>query len=52
MDKKIVLMSAKKQDIQIMTYDKIINILLKQNVEGLETLNKIKLLYLMNAILF
>ena len=34
----------KKQDIQIMTYDKIINILLKQNVEGLETLNKIKVI--------
>ena len=28
--------------IQIMTYDKIINILAKKNVEGLETLNKVK----------
>lgn len=31
-----------KKGIQIMTYDKIINILLKKNIEGLETLNKVK----------
>lgn len=33
-----------RKGIQIMTYDKIINILSAKNVEGLETLNKIKLI--------
>lgn len=32
-----------KNGIPIMTYDKIINILAKKNVEGLETLNKVKI---------
>ena len=32
----------KDKGIQIMTYDKIINILSKKNIEGLETLNKVK----------
>jgi superfamily II DNA or RNA helicase len=38
--------------IQIMTYDKIINILKTQNTEGFETLSKVKLFSLMNVILF
>lgn len=33
-----------RKGIQIMTYDKIINILATKNIEGLETLNKIKLI--------
>ena len=33
-----------KKGIQIMTYDKIINILIHKNSEGLETLNKVKLI--------
>ncbi|MFA7203722.1 MAG: DEAD/DEAH box helicase family protein [Candidatus Caldatribacteriota bacterium] len=33
-----------KKGIQIMTYDKIINILLKKNIEGLETLNRVKVI--------
>lgn len=33
-----------RKGIQIMTYDKIINILATQNVEGLETLNRIKVI--------
>jgi len=33
-----------KKGIQIMTYDKIINILVSNNTEGFETLNKIKLI--------
>ena len=33
-----------KKGIQIMTYDKIINILSKKNIEGLETLSKVKVI--------
>jgi hypothetical protein len=33
-----------KNGIPIMTYDKIINILAKKNIEGLETLNKVKII--------